>query len=44
MTTLAQRVALGSHERLVRRNRLGARELLEDPIFALRGPVPRRRR
>ena len=44
MRTLAQRVALGSHDRLVRRNRLEATELLQDPIFAVHRAVPRQRR
>ena len=44
MRTLVQRVALGSHDRLVRRNRLDAGALLQDPIFAEKRPMPRRQR
>ena len=41
MTSLNARVALGNHQRLVRRNRMGPAELLQTPMFT--PPVPRAR-
>ena len=44
MSSLNERVALGSHYRLARRNRLGPQELLQDPLFAQRVPRVRQAR